>query len=150
LLALIKDSYEASGQVYGSPRIHLDLHELGETVNKKRVARIMRENNIRAVYGYKIPRKIFGRPSIVSANRLQRQFTVDQSDRAWVTNITYIRTWQGRLYLAVVIDLFSRKVVGWSMRPTLAKKLVVDALPMAVWPRKLKQPVVIHSDQGSH
>jgi len=122
---------------------------MGEVVNKKRVARIMREHGIRAVYGYKIPRKIFGRPSIVSANRLQRQFTVTQPDRAWVTDITYIRTWQGWLYLAVVIDLFSRKVVGWSMRPTLAKELVVDALMMAVWRRKPKTSVIVHSDQGS-
>ena len=92
LLVLIRDSYEASGRVYGSPRIHLDLREMGETVNKKRVVRIMRENKIRAIYGYKIPRKIYGRPSIISANRLQRQFTVAQPDRAWVTDITYIRT----------------------------------------------------------
>lgn len=149
LLALIRDSYEASGRVYGSPRITLDLREMGEVVNKKRVARIMRENNIRAVYGYKIPKKVIGRPSIVSANRLQRQFTVDEPDQAWVTDITYIRTWQGWLYLAVVIDLYSRKVVGWSMRPTLAKELVVDALLMAVWRRKPKRSVIIHSDQGS-
>lgn len=149
LLALIRDSYEASGRVYGSPRICLDLREAGEVVNKKRVARIMRENNIRAVYGYKLPRKVYGRPSIVSANRLERQFTVEQPDRAWVTDITYIRTWQGWLYLAVVIDLYSRKVIGWSMRPTLAKELVVDALLMAVWRRKPKRAVIVHSDQGS-
>jgi len=80
LLALIKDSYEASRRAYGSPRIHLDLRELGEIVNKKRVTRIMRENNIRAVYGYKIPRKIHGRPSIISGNWRQRQFTVEQPD----------------------------------------------------------------------
>ncbi len=122
---------------------------MGEVVNKKRVARIMREHNIRAVYGYKIPRKIYGRPSIISSNRLQRRFKVDQPDRAWVTDITYIRTWQGWLYLAVVIDLYSRRVVGWSMRPTLAKELVVDALLMAVWRRKPKGSVIIHSDQGS-
>ena len=76
-------------------------------------------------------------------------YTVDQPDSAWVTDITYIRTWQGWLYLAVVIDLYSRKVVGWSMRPTLAKELVVDALMMAVWRRKPKTSVILHSDQGS-
>jgi putative transposase len=122
---------------------------MGERVNKKRVARIMREHNIRAVYGYKKPRGVIGRPSIVSANQLQRQFTVEYPDRAWVTDITYIRTWQGWLYLAVVIDLYSRKVVGWSMRPTLAKEIVVDALMMAVWRRNPKQSVIIHSDQGA-
>lgn len=149
LLALIKNSYEASGRVYGSPRIHLDLREMGELVNKKRVARIMRENKIRAIYGYKVPRAIKGRPSIISGNHLQRQFDVEQPDRAWVTDITYIRTWQGWLYLAVVIDLHSRKVIGWSMRPTLAKELVVDALLMAVWRRRPRHQVTIHSDQGS-
>jgi len=149
LLQLIRDSYEASGRVYGSPRIHLDLREMGEMVNKKRVARIMRENGIRALYGYKSPRVIQGRPSIVSVNRLERQFTVERPDRAWVTDITYVRTWQGWLYLAVVIDLYSRKVIGWSMQPTLAKEIVVDALLMAVWRRKPTHSVIVHSDQGS-
>ncbi|NND83132.1 MAG: IS3 family transposase [Gammaproteobacteria bacterium] len=149
LLTLIQDSYEASGRVYGSPRVWADLREMGEIVNKKRVARLMREHNIRAVYGYKVPRTIYGRPSIISSNRLQRQFDVGQPDYAWVTDITYIRTWQGWLYLAVVIDLFSRKVVGWSMKPTLARELAVDALLMTVWRRKPTSRVIIHSDQGS-
>ena len=95
-------------------------------------------NNTSAVCGYKAPRTISGRPSIIAANRLQREFTVELPDRAWVTDITYIRTWQGWLYLAVVIDLYSRKVVGWSMKPTLAKNLLLDALMMAVWRRKPK------------
>ena len=149
LLTLIRHSYEASGRVYGSPRVWLDLREMGEIVNKKRVARLMRDHKIRAIYGYKVPRKVYGRPSIISSNRLQRQFNIDKPDTAWVTDITYIRTWQGWLYLAVVIDLHSRKVVGWSMKPTLAKELAVDALLMAVWRRKPISTVVIHSDQGS-
>jgi putative transposase len=66
-----------------------------------------------------------------------------------VTDITYIRTWQGWLYLAVVLDLYSRKVIGWSMKPTLAKDIVLDALLMAVWRRRPNEPVIIHSDQGS-
>ncbi len=70
-------------------------------------------------------------------------------DRVWVTDITYIRTWQGWLYLAVVLDLHSRAVVGWSMKPTIAKELVLDALMMAVWRRKPNQEVIVHSDQGS-
>ena len=74
---------------------------------------------------------------------------MERPDHAWVTDITYIRTWQGWLYLAVVIDLFARNVVGWSMKPTLAKELVVDALLMAVWRRKPKDTVIVHSDQGS-
>ena len=82
-------------------------------------------------------------------NRLQRQFTVSRPDEAWVTDITYIRTWQGWLYLAVVIELFARKVVGWLMKPTLAKEVVLDALLMAVWRRRPTKPVIGHSNQGT-
>jgi putative transposase len=149
LLVLVRASYAASGGVYGALRVFADLREVGESCGKHRVARIMRVNKIKALRGYKAPRPIAGRPSIIAPNRLQREFTVEHPDRAWVTDITYIRTWQGWLYLAVVMDLFARKVVGWSMKPTLAKELVIDALLMAVWQRKPQQSVVIHSDQGS-
>jgi putative transposase len=109
----------------------------------------MRENKLRAVRGYKVPGKHYGRPSIVAPNLLNQAFTVDQPDTAWVTDITYIRTWQGWLYLAVVVDLYSRRVIGWSMKATMTRELVLDALLMAVWRRKPKASVVIHSDQGS-
>lgn len=133
LLGLIRDSYTASGGVYGSLRVFADLREVGETCGKHRVAKIMRTNKIHAMRGYKPPRRIAGRPSIIMPNGLNRQFTADVPDRAWVTDITYLRTWQGWWYLAVVIDLHSRKVVGWSMKPTLARELVLDALLMALW-----------------
>ena len=149
LLILIRNSYAASGGVYGAPRVFLDLREAGETCGRHRVARIMRINKIKALRGYKAPRAVKGRPSIIAPNRLQREFTVDTPDQAWVTDITYIRTWQGWLYLAVVLDLYSRKVVGWSMKPSLAKDLVVDAILMAVWRRRPKSNTIIHSDQGS-
>jgi putative transposase len=149
LLALIRASYTASHGVYGSPRVVLDLREAGETCGRNRVARIMRRNKIKAIRGYKSPRIIVGRPSIITPNILQRAFTVDQPDRFWVTDITYIRTWQGWLYLAAVMDLFGRKIVGWSMKPTLARDLALDALLMAVWRRRPQQQVVVHSDQGS-
>jgi len=149
LLVLIRSSYAASGGVYGARRVFLDLREIGETCGKHRVARIMRVNGIKAIHGYKIPRGSYGRPSIITPNKLQREFTVAKPDRAWVTDITYIRTWQGWLYLAVIMDLFARKVVGWSMKPTLARELVLDAILMAVWRRKPKQRVLIHSDQGT-
>lgn len=109
----------------------------------------MQVNKIKAVRGYEAPRRIAGRPSNIAPNRLNREFTVDVPDQAWVTDITYIRTWQGRLYLAVVVDLFARKMVGWSMKPTLSRELAIDALLMAVWQRKPKKPVLVHSDQGS-
>lgn len=149
LLGLIRASYAASSGVYGAPRIFLDLREVGERCGKNRVARLMRINKIKAVRGYKAPRTINGRPSIIAPNKLQREFTVEQPDVAWVTDITYIRTWQGWLYLAVVVDLYSRKVVGWSMKPTLARELVLDALVMAVWRRRPSRTVLVHSDQGS-
>jgi putative transposase len=149
LLQLIVLSYDASHQIYGAPRIFLDLRELGETCGKHRIAKIMRTNGIKTLRGYKAPRTIAGRPSIVAPNTLNREFNVTSADKAWVTDITYIRTWQGWLYLAVVLDLYSRMVVGWSMKPTLAKEIVVDALMMAVWRRKPKSKVLIHSDQGS-
>jgi putative transposase len=149
LLARIRASFAASGGSYGSPRIFLDLREEGELCGRHRVARIMRHHRIRAVRSYKKPRYVAGRLSVVAPNVLQREFTVEQPDRAWVTDITYIRTWEGWLFLAAVMDLYSRKVVGWSMKPTMARDLVVDAVMMAVWRRKPKAEVVVHSDQGS-
>ncbi|UTJ60320.1 IS3 family transposase [Klebsiella michiganensis] len=149
LLTLIRDSYSLSGGVYGYRRVHGDLNEIGETCGKNRVGRIMQLNRIKAVRGYKAPRRIAGRPSVVAPNRVQPQFTVVRANQVWVTDITYIRTWQGWLYLAVVIDLFARNVVGWSMKPTLSRELALDALMMAVWRRKPDGEVIVHSDQGS-
>ena len=92
LLPLIRASYAASGGVYGYPRVFLDLREVGETCGRHRVARLMRSHKIKALRGYKAPRPIVGRPSIIAPNRLQREFTVERPDEAWVTDITYIRT----------------------------------------------------------
>ncbi|MCF6193651.1 MAG: IS3 family transposase [Kangiellaceae bacterium] len=149
LLTLIKHSYQASGKIYGSRRIWCDLREIGEKVSRNRVAKIMKVNNIKAQRGYKKPGYKYHKPAVAAPNRLQQQFTVDSPDAAWVTDITYIRTYEGWLYLAVVMDLFSRKIIGWSMKSTLAKEIVLDAILMAVWRRNPKQSVIIHSDQGS-
>ncbi|WP_207516736.1 IS3 family transposase [Enterobacter roggenkampii] len=149
LLALIRDSYTLSGGVYSYRRIHGDLREIGEVCSRNRVAKIMRKNRIQAIHGYKVPRGTRGRPSLIAPNRVQREFTVVKPNQVWVTDITYIRTWQGWLYLAVVIDLFARNVVGWSMKPTLSRELALDALLMAVWRRKPSENVIVHSDQGS-
>ncbi|EOV0290981.1 IS3 family transposase [Salmonella enterica] len=149
LLALIRDSYTLSGGVYGYRRIHGDLREIGEVCSRNRVAKIMRKNRIQAIHGYKVPRGTRGRPSLIAPNRVQREFTVVKPNQVWVTDITYIRTWQGWLYLVVVIDLFARNVVGWSMKPTLSRELALDALLMAVWRRKPSENVIVHSDQGS-
>ena len=139
----------ASGGVYGSTRVFADLREAGEKCGEHRVERIMRNHKIKAIRGYKSPKAVKGRPSILAPNRVNREFTVDAPGLVWVTDITYIRTWQGWLYLAVVLDLHSRAVVGWSMKPTIAKEVALDALMMAVWRRKPTQEVIVHSDQGS-
>tara|TARA_Y100000589_G_scaffold310082_1_gene328112 strand:- start:467 stop:895 length:429 start_codon:yes stop_codon:yes gene_type:complete len=113
LLPLIKDSHSANCGVYGYRRIHLDLCELGESVSKNRVLKIMNAHNIKASRGYKRFQYGAGRPAIVTPNLLQREFTVARPNQAWVTDITYIRTWQGWLFLAVVMDLYARNIVGW-------------------------------------
>jgi putative transposase len=148
LLRLIRASFVASQGIYGAPRVFLDLREAGETCSKHRVARLMRVNDLRALHGYRTRRWSVGKPSILIPNILQRQFTVTRPNKAWVTDITYLRTWQGWLYLAVVIDLFSRKIVGWSAGPTIHRELVLNALIMAVR-RRRPQGTVIHSDQGT-
>jgi putative transposase len=149
ILKKIQTSHQASGEAYGSPRIHRDLREDGEHCGEHKVARLMRVNGIQAVLGYKKPRYRAGKPAVVAPNRLEQNFSVDAPDRVWVTDITYIRTLEGWLYLAVVEDLFSRIVIGWSMKSELTRDLVLDALLMAVWRRCPKQPVIVHSDQGS-
>jgi len=149
LLSLIRSSHLASGRVYGSPRVFDDLKEAGERIGRKRVERIMRSHGIRGMRGYKKPRYTGGKPAATASNLLQREFTVERPNQAWVTDITYIRTWEGWVYLAVVLDLHSRMVVGWSMKPTLRSELVIDALLMAIWRRRPKEKVLVHSDQGS-
>ena len=149
LLAQIRKSFEDSQGIYGSPRVHCDLREAGIACGQKRVARLMRQAQLRSVRGYKRPRHKVGKPATTAPHLLQREFTVAQPDKVWVTDITYIRTFEGWLYLTVVIDLHSRAVVGWSMKSTMITELVLDALMMAVWRRRPKTPVMIHSDQGS-
>jgi putative transposase len=149
LLVSIKQSFENSQGTYGSARVHRDLHEEGIRCGEKRVARLMSQAQLRSVRGYKRPRYKVGMPATTAPNRLQREFTVAQPDQIWVTDITYIRTYEGWLYLTVVIDLYSRLVVGWSMSSSMATELVLDALMMAVWRRRPETPVMIHSDQGS-
>lgn len=148
LLRLIKASFKASQGVYGAPRVFLDLREAGETCSKHRVARLMRENGIRAIPGYRTRRYVAGKSAELIPNLVKRQFTVSQPDRIWVTDITYVRTWEGWLYLAVVLDLFSRKIIGWATRQTQHRDLVLDAIMMALQQRNPDE-TIIHSDQGS-
>jgi putative transposase len=110
----------------------------------------MNKAGLRAQLGYKRrPGKHGSKPSVIAANHLQQNFDTAGPDRIWVTDITYIRTCEGWLYLAVVIDLYARRVIGWSMHSRMQTDLVLNALLMAVWRRKPKAKVIIHSDQGS-
>ncbi|MCT6592511.1 IS3 family transposase [Pantoea dispersa] len=149
LTGQIKQFWLESGYVYGYRKIHLDLRDTGQQCGVNRVLRLMKRAGIKAQVGYRSPRARKGEASIVSPDRLQRQFSPDAPDKRWVTDITYIRTHEGWLYLAVVVDLFSRKVIGWSMQPRMTKEIVLNALLMAVWRRNPQKQVLVHSDQGS-
>ncbi len=147
---LIHQAWTDSGKVYGYRKLADNLRDAGETCSENRVARLASLAGITAQIGYKRrPGHYGGKPAVVADNTLDRQFEVAAPDAAWVTDITYIRTREGWSYLAVVIDLFSRRVVGWSMQSRMTTDLALQALLAAVWRRKPKQKVMIHSDQGS-
>ncbi|WP_410403642.1 IS3 family transposase [Escherichia coli] len=149
LTGQIKQFWLESGCVYGYRKIHLDLRDSGQQCGVNRVWRLMKRVGIKAQVGYRSPRARKGEASIMSPNRLQRQFNPDAPDERWVTDITYIRTHEGWLYLAVVVELFSRKIIGWSMQSRMTKDIVLNALLMAVWRRNPEKQVLVHSDQGS-
>jgi len=147
---LIKDAWKDSGKVYGYRKLHDDLCDQGESCCPNRVARLARLAGIKAQIGYKRrPGKYGGKPSVIIDNTLNRQFEVNAPDRVWVTDITYVKTYEGFAYLSVVIDLYSRRVVGWAMQSRQTTDLVLQALLMAVWRRKPSNNVLVHSDQGS-
>jgi len=148
VLGLVKQSWLESGCVYGYRKITLDLRDIGETCGKHRVYRLMKQAHIRAQVGYSRRVGKYGKPAVVAANELNQNFDVAAPNQVWVTDITYIRTHEGWLYLAVVLDLFSRQVVGWSMGSRIDTELAMKAMLMAVWKRKPKGPVMVHSDQG--
>jgi len=149
LLVEIKHFFGESDSNYGSPRIHRDLREAGVRCSKKRVERLMRLGNLRAIRTYKQRHRRYFKPSVLSPNLLERQFSAEAPNEKWVTDITQVRTHEGWLYIAIVEDLFSRMVVGWSMQSSMGKDLVLDAVLMAVWKRRPHKDVLIHSDQGS-
>ena len=147
---LIRQAWSESGKVYGYRKLADALRDQGERVSENRVARLASLAGILAQVGYKRrPGRYGGKPAVVASNTLDRQFEVDAPDKVWVTDITYIKTHEGWLYLAVIIDLFSRRVVGWSAQPRMTTDLALQALLAAVWRRKPKARVMIHSDQGS-
>ena len=150
LLGHIKQFWLESGGVYGYRKITADMRDIGESCGKHRVYRLMKAEGLRSQTGYhKRPGNRYSKPSQVAPNHVSQQFNIKEPNKVWVTYITYIRTHEGWLYLAVVLDLFSRQVIGWSMQPRMESEIVINALLMAVWRRKPEQEVIIHSDQGS-
>ncbi len=145
----IRDIHRRSRGTYGVPRIHAALKARGVRVGRKRVARLMRAEGLQGVSRRKTGRTTVRKPGQRPAPDLvQRDFRADGPDRLWVADITYIRTWRGFLYLAVVVDAFSRRVVGWAMADHLRTALVLEALEMAIR-RRRPEGVIHHSDQGS-
>lgn len=146
----IHEIHEKSKGTYGAPRIHAELADIDELhVGRKRVARLMRTEGLQGVSHRKAPHTTQRKPGARPAPDLvQRDFSAEAPNRLWVADITYIATWTGWLYLAVVVDAWSRKVVGWAMSIHLQTALVMDALHMAIQQRR-PEDVIHHSDQGS-
>ena len=148
LTAEIRAAHAASKGTYGAPRLQIDLADVGIRVGRKRVARLMRNAGLAGVTRRKRAVTTVRDGARQAPDLVNRNFTADKPDMLWVADITYIPTWAGFLYLAVVLDAFSRRIVGWSMATTLHRQVVLDALDMAL---RRRQPsgVIHHSDQGS-
>lgn len=147
----IRTIHQESRGTYGAPRVHAELVEAQQIhCGRKRVARLMRAAGLVGVCRRrKIRTTRRDEATTVSADLVKRVFSANQPDRLWVADITYLPTWQGFLYLAVVLDAFSRRVVGWSMADHLRTELVLDALEMALWNRRPGPGLVHHSDHGT-
>lgn len=150
LLAEIQASYEASQRTYGSPRVTKDLRALGLRTSRKRIERIMRENHLRAIVRRRSRRTTdSGHEYPVTPNVLDRRFEVGAANRAWVADITYVWTEEGWLYLAVLLDLYSRRVVGWNAAEKIDRQLALTALERALRMRMPEPGLLHHSDRGS-
>jgi putative transposase len=151
LTGLIQTSFLASDKTYGSPRVWRDLADWGERCGTKRVARLMRAASLRARAKRRRPPMDEGlRPEhLLAPNVLDRQFAAERPNQKWVADFTYLWTTEGWLYVAIVLDLYGRKVVGWSMSAQMTAQLVIDALVMAIWRRGRPVELLHHSDQGS-
>jgi putative transposase len=149
LSAQIAEIHRRSRATYGAPRIHVELAEQGIRVGIKRVARLMRAAGLRGVSRRNwIVTTVRDRQARPAPDLVERNFTATAPNRLWVADITYIPTWAGFLYLAVVLDVFSRRIVGWAMETYLRTELVLKALDMALGQRRAAG-VIHHSDQGS-
>ena len=150
LVALIERVHAGSRNTYGSPRIYAALAGLGETCSKNIIVRLMPKYRIRAKTKKKFRATTNSKHNLlVAENILNRDFVPSSSNLSWAGDITYIWTREGWLYLAVVLDLYSRKVVGWSMASTMNRELVLNALMMTIRTRKPAPGLTMHSDRGS-
>lgn len=150
LIERIKKIYEQSKRTYGSPRVTIGLHESGLNVSRQRVARLMKKNNLKSVIRKKWTVTTNSKHKYpVAENKLNRDFSVTRPAQVWVSDITYIKTFQGWLYLTVIIDLYDRKVIGWSFSRSLqAIFTTIPAWRMAIKNRPVKDHLIFHSDRG--
>ena len=150
MLALIRAIHTEFKGAYGSPRMSEELRGRGFHASKERVERLMRENGIRARHKRRFKATTDSKHGLpVSPNLLDRNFTPVAPNRVWAADLTYIWTAEGWLYLAVVLDLFNREIIGWSLKPRMTKDIVIDALTMAWFRRKPAPGLIHHSDRGS-
>jgi putative transposase len=146
----IREVHERSRGIYGYPRVHAELRALGVRCSRKRVARLMRKAGIKGCQRGRKKRTTRRDPHATpAADLLKRNFTAEAPDRVWTADITYVHTQEGFLYLAFILDVYSRKVVGWSMASHLRTELVVDALEMALWRRSPDAGLIHHTDRGA-
>jgi putative transposase len=149
LLVHIREAHVESRRTYGSPRVHAELRDRGFEVGRNRVARLMRADGLKARHRRRFVRTSRSDPGLpVAPNVLDRQFSPSAPNQSWAADITYVRTLQGWLYLAVVMDLYSRKIVGWATSARIDRELVLHALSSAIARRAPKQGLLHHSDQG--
>ena len=150
LIQQIQQAHERSRATYGAPRIHAELRFQGVHVSRKRVERLMRQAGLSGLVKRRRGRTTIRVPGIETAPDLvRRNFSPKEPNLLWTADITYIRTWQGFIYLASVLDCYSRRIVGWTIADHLRAEIVVEALEMALQRRKADPGLVHHSDQGS-
>jgi putative transposase len=150
LVERIREIHAESRQTYGARRVHAALRHRGVRVSRKRVERLMRLAGLSGLVPKRFRRTTTRVPGVrVADDLVDRDFMPSAPDQLWCADIKYVRSWQGWLYLGAVMDCYSRRIVGWSMRPDLEAELVVDALEMAIARRRPKPGLVHHSDQGS-
>ena len=150
LLKRIREIHEETKAAYGAPRIYQELKGLGIPVSKGRVERLMRENGLRDRHKRRFKATTDSKHTLpVAPNRLEQNCVTERPDQTWTADITYIATAEGWLYLAIILDLYTRQIVGWAMRERMTKELVIDALRMAWFRRRPPPGLIHHADRGS-